>query len=70
VHRYFGFIVIFLANFNGGIGLSWSYASKGVLVGYSIGVVIVSVAIIGLLVGHFSSQIMVEKVSSASSEVD
>jgi hypothetical protein len=49
VHRYFGFIVILLAIINGGIGLSWSYASNGVLVGYSIAVVIVSVAIIGLL---------------------
>ncbi|GLI73743.1 hypothetical protein PoHVEF18_001965 [Penicillium ochrochloron] len=49
VHRYFGFIVILLAIINGGIGLSWSYASNGILVGYSIAVVIVSVAIIGLL---------------------
>lgn len=49
VHRYFGFIVIILAIINGGIGLSWSYASNGVIVGYSIGVIIVSVTIIGLL---------------------
>lgn len=49
LHRYFGFIVIFLAIVNGGIGLDWSYASTGVLVGYSIAVIIVSVVIIGLL---------------------
>lgn len=49
VHRYFGFIVIFLAIVNGGIGLDWSYASTGVLVGYSIAVIIVSIVIIGLL---------------------
>lgn len=49
VHRYFGFVVILLAIINGGIGLSWSYASNGVLIGYSIAVIIVSVVIIGLL---------------------
>lgn len=49
VHRYFGFIVILLAIINGGIGLNWSYASNGVLIGYSIGVIVVSIVIIGLL---------------------
>ncbi|KAJ5492611.1 hypothetical protein N7539_001357 [Penicillium diatomitis] len=49
VHRYFGFIVIFLAIINGGIGMSWSYASTGAIVGYSVLVAVVSAVFIGLL---------------------
>ena len=50
VHRYFGFIVILLAIINGGIGLDWSYASTGAIVGYSVGVAVVSLVFVGLLV--------------------
>jgi Eukaryotic cytochrome b561. len=42
-HRYFGRIVIVLAIVNGGIGLTWSYATTGEVVAYS---VIVGVLII------------------------
>ncbi|EHK16981.1 uncharacterized protein TRIVIDRAFT_161834 [Trichoderma virens Gv29-8] len=41
IHRYFGHIVILLGIINGGIGLTWSYASRSVVIGYSIAVLII-----------------------------
>ncbi|KAJ5160294.1 uncharacterized protein N7482_007298 [Penicillium canariense] len=43
VHRYFGHVIVLLAIVNGGIGLTWSYASKSVIIGYSIVVLILGV---------------------------
>ncbi|EAW13436.1 cytochrome and DOMON domain-containing protein [Aspergillus clavatus NRRL 1] len=45
-HRYFGHIVMFIAIVNGGIGLRWSSASTGTMVGYSIAVAVVCVPVI------------------------
>lgn len=49
IHRYFGHVVFLLAIINGGIGLAWSYASRSVIIGYSIGVVVVCVGLIAVL---------------------
>jgi hypothetical protein len=46
IHRYFGYVVFILAIINGGIGLSWSYPSKSVIVGYSIGVLVVGLGLL------------------------
>ncbi|RHZ55405.1 cytochrome and DOMON domain-containing protein [Aspergillus thermomutatus] len=46
-HRYFGHIVMFFAIVNGGIGLKWSSASTGTIIGYSIAVAIVCIPVIG-----------------------
>ncbi|KAL1962257.1 hypothetical protein VTN77DRAFT_9847 [Rasamsonia byssochlamydoides] len=46
IHRYFGQIIIVLAVVNGGIGLTWSYASTRVIVGYIIVVVVIGVPVI------------------------
>lgn len=48
IHRYFGYVIFFLAILNGGVGLAWSYASKAVVVGYSIAVAILGFAIIAM----------------------
>lgn len=40
IHRYLGHAIVFLAIVNGGLGLTWSYASKSVVIGYSIVVAI------------------------------
>jgi uncharacterized membrane protein len=50
IHRYFGYVILFLAILNGGIGLTWSYASRGVIIGYSIAVLILG----GLSVALFA----------------
>lgn len=42
IHRYFGHIIMLLGIINGGIGLTWSYASRSVVIGYSIAVFIIS----------------------------
>lgn len=46
IHRYFGYIVFILAIINGGIGLTWSYASTAVIIGYTIGVLAVSLCLL------------------------
>ncbi|KAJ5819440.1 hypothetical protein N7474_005031 [Penicillium riverlandense] len=46
IHRYFGYVVFILAIINGGIVLSWSYASKSVIIGYSIGVLVVGLGLL------------------------
>ncbi|KAF7157301.1 hypothetical protein CNMCM5623_001424 [Aspergillus felis] len=45
-HRYFGHIVMFFAIVNGGIGLKWSSASTGAIIGYAIAVIIVCIPVI------------------------
>lgn len=50
IHRYLGLGVIVLAILNGGIGLTWSYASTGVVIGYAIAVVVISVGVMIALV--------------------
>jgi hypothetical protein len=49
VHRYLGQAIIFAAIINGGIGLTWSRASTGIIVGYTVAVVVVAVLTIGAL---------------------
>ena len=46
VHRYFVHIIIFLTMVNGGIGLTWSSASKSVGIEYSIAVVIIGLGLV------------------------
>lgn len=46
VHRYFGYAIVFLAIVNGGIGLTWSYASKAVVIGYSVAVLIIGLGLV------------------------
>lgn len=48
VHRYFGHIIVFVAIFNGGIGLVWSYASHAVVVAYSVVVTIIGLGLIAV----------------------
>lgn len=48
IHRYFGYVVFFLAVVNGGIGLTWSYASNSVVIGYSIVAAIISIGVIAV----------------------
>ncbi|KAI2746649.1 hypothetical protein DTO013E5_150 [Penicillium roqueforti] len=50
IDRYFGHIIIFLAIVNGGIGLTWSSASKSVVIGYSIAVIIIGLGLV-LIIG-------------------
>lgn len=50
IHRYFGRIILVLAVVNGGIGLTWSYASTRVVVGYIIVVVVVGITVIAAVV--------------------
>lgn len=45
-HRYFGHIVMFFAIVNGGIGLKWSSASTGAIIGYAIAVAFVCIPVI------------------------
>ncbi|KAJ5811945.1 hypothetical protein N7474_008246 [Penicillium riverlandense] len=45
LHRYFGWVVIFLAIINGGIGLTWSYTSRSVVIGYSVAVATIGLAV-------------------------
>jgi hypothetical protein len=49
IHRYLGRGVIILGIVTGGIGLTWSYASTRVVIGYVIAVVVVFVAVIASL---------------------
>lgn len=44
VHRYLGRVIIFVAVVTGGIGLTWSYASRSVVIGYVVVVIVLSVA--------------------------
>lgn len=48
VHRYFGYVIFFVAILNGGIGLTWSYASKAVVTGYSVAVAVLGVGIVAV----------------------
>lgn len=48
VHRYFGYVIFFVAILNGGIGLTWSYASKSVVIGYSVVVAILGAGLIAI----------------------
>ncbi|KAJ5683844.1 uncharacterized protein N7477_000189 [Penicillium maclennaniae] len=48
VHRYFGYVIFFFAVVNGGIGLTWSYASKSVVIGYSVVAAIISIGLIAV----------------------
>ncbi|KAJ6105048.1 hypothetical protein N7486_003737 [Penicillium sp. IBT 16267x] len=48
VHRYFGYVVFFLAVINGGIGLTWSYASRSVVIGYSVTVAVIGIGVIAV----------------------
>jgi H+/Cl- antiporter ClcA len=50
IHRWFGRGVMVLAIVTGGIGLTWSYASTRVVIGYVIAVVVLMVAVIVSLV--------------------
>lgn len=50
VHRYFGPVVIAFAIVNGGIGLTWSSASSGIVIGYAVVIVIVGVVVVGAVV--------------------
>ncbi|QKX59257.1 uncharacterized protein TRUGW13939_06389 [Talaromyces rugulosus] len=43
-HRYLGRFIIPLAIVTGGIGLTWSYASRGVVIGYVVAVIVLAVA--------------------------
>lgn len=47
VHRYLGTFIMLLAIVTGGIGLTWSYASSGVVIGYVVVVVLLAVATTG-----------------------
>ncbi|KAJ5610656.1 hypothetical protein N7510_007375 [Penicillium lagena] len=47
LHRYFGWVVMFLAIINGGIGLTWSYTSTSVVIGYSVAVTIIGLGVLG-----------------------
>lgn len=48
VHRYFGYVIFFFAVVNGGIGLTWSYASKSVVIGYSVVAAIICTGLIAV----------------------
>lgn len=48
IHRYFGYVIFFGAILNGGIGLTWSYASNAVVIGYSITMAILGLVIVGV----------------------
>ncbi|KAJ6126327.1 hypothetical protein N7523_001939 [Penicillium sp. IBT 18751x] len=48
IHRYLGYVIIFLAIVNGGLGLTWSYASKSVVTRYSIVVAIIGAGLVAV----------------------
>lgn len=49
IHRHLGRLLLVLGIVNGGIGLTWSRASLGVVVVYSVGVVCVGIGFLGVL---------------------
>ncbi|KAJ5894540.1 hypothetical protein N7495_006231, partial [Penicillium taxi] len=48
IHRYLGYVIMFAAIVNGGIGLYWSNASHAVMIGYSIIVAIIGLGLIAV----------------------
>ncbi|KAJ5587478.1 uncharacterized protein N7459_003243 [Penicillium hispanicum] len=48
VHRYVGYVVLLLAIINGGIGLTWSSASTGTVLGYSITVLVIGLGTVAV----------------------
>ncbi|OQD85222.1 hypothetical protein PENANT_c010G11750 [Penicillium antarcticum] len=48
IHRYLGYFIVFFAIINGGIGLTWSHASKSVIIGYSIAVAVIGSGLVFL----------------------
>lgn len=50
IHRFFGQSILVFAVVNGGIGLTWSYASIRVVVGYIIVVVVVGITVVAAVV--------------------